>query len=404
MRLRTHVKNEITVLAARGKMAYSRYLLIPEDSESKRRLLELSKCKSVAPLDCYLGLASLPFKISPNAMLDIAYWAQNQGSYQRVEEAITDVMHVNVNDDTVRLVTNFVGGVVFRNDCAKAASAYETLCGGKLRFPMNRKGVLYILADGAALNTRSKDNDGSTWRENKLGEVFASTDMYHWTDKHGNRQRRIMRKEYVPYIGSSSEFKKHLFACAMRGGYGSFKETVLISDGATWIRSMAEELFPDAQQILDYFHLCENVTTFAKHLFNMNEAKYRPWAESVCKRLKESKYRIVLEELEPLKDKVPGNCPVNLYGYISNNVNNIDYVAYEQKGYFIGSGAIESANKTVLQDRLKRAGMRWNVETAQAMLTLKAKSESGLWMDDVIKPFLAFCFATSNSIHSQDYQ
>jgi len=64
------------------------------------------------------------------------------------------------------------------------------------------------------------------------------------------------------------------------------------------------------------------------------------------------------------------------------------YAAYEQKGYFIGSGAIESGNKIILQDRLKRAGMRWNTQTAQAMLTLKTKSESGLWYHDVEIPFI----------------
>jgi hypothetical protein len=54
-----------------------------------------------------------------------------------------------------------------------------------------------------------------------------------------------------------------------------------------------------------------------------------------------------------------------------------------QKGYFIGSGTVESGNKTVLRQRLKQAGMRWNVDTAQNLLTLKAKAESGLWHSDV---------------------
>jgi len=383
-------------------MTYSRYLLIPQGPESKKRLLELNKCKSVAPLDCFLGLAGLPFKISPAAMLRIAYWAQNQSSYQRAEGAIEDILHFVVSDDTIRLIANFVGGIVFKNDCAKADAAFEALYGGKLSFPMDKKGVLYIQADGAALNTRLKDESGSTWRENKLGEVFASTDIHYWTDKRGKKQHRIIKKEYVPYVGSASEFKKHLFACALRGGYGRFKETVLISDGATWIRNMTEEIFPDAQQILDYYHLCENVTTFAKHLFGMDETRFRPWAEDICKTLKESKYKQVLRELEAFKNKKPHNCSVNLYGYISNNLKNIDYATYVQKGYFIGSGAIESANKTVLQDRLKRAGMRWNTETAQAMLTLKAKAESSLWAADVERPFLAHCAFLSNSIYSKN--
>jgi hypothetical protein len=360
--------------------------------------MKLAGAKSVAPLDCYLGLAGLPFKITPAAMLRIAYWAQNQCSYQRAEDAISEISRIKVNDDTVRLVANFVGDVVFGNDSQKADEAFAALDSGKLHFPKDRDGVLYIQTDGTALNTRLKDETGSTWRENKLGEVFSSKDIHYWTDKKGKRQHRILKKEYVSYIGTASEFKKHLFACALRGGYGRFKETVLLSDGAAWIRNMAEELFPDAQHILDFFHLCENVNTYAKHIFNMDEPKYKAWAKDICDRLKTSGYRDVLTELEPFRNKKPHNCPVNLYGYISNNINNIDYASYEKKGYFIGSGAIESGNKIVLQDRLKRAGMRWNTATAQAMLTLKSKVESNLWSLDVEKPFLSHCRSLSDPL------
>jgi hypothetical protein len=43
---------------------------------------------------------------------------------------------------------------------------------------------------------------------------------------------QILKKEYTSYIGSNKEFEKHIFACAVRNGYGYYKETVLISDGA----------------------------------------------------------------------------------------------------------------------------------------------------------------------------
>ena len=391
MRLRTHIRTPLTILTSHGQVSFLRYYLKPQDKESMEKLVSLNGAKSIAPLDSYLGLAGLPFKITPNAMLKIAFWAQNQLSFQRAEEAIAEVMHVKVSNDTIRLVTNFVGKVVFECDCKRANEAYAALNGGKVSFPGNRKGVLYIQTDGAALNTRLKDEAGSTWRENKLGEVFSSKDIHFWTDKKGKQQHRLLKKEYVSYLGSVSEFKKHLLACALRGGYGCFKDTVVLSDGATWIRNMVEELFPDAQQILDYYHLCENVNTYAKYLFNMDEAKYRPWARDICGKLKDSKYKQVLEELAPLKSSVPASCPVNLIGYITNNRNNIDYVEYEKKGFFIGSGAIESGNKLILQDRLKRAGMRWNIHTAQAVLSLKSKAESDVWLSDVQIPFLSYC-------------
>ena len=346
-------------------------------------MLAAEGVKSVAPLDCYLGIAGLPFKMTVEMMLRLAYWAQNQCSYQAAEKTVSDIDGIYVNDDTIRLVTNHIGGIVFAEDWRRAEEAYSLLDSGRLPYTRNKKGVLYIQTDGAALNTRHRNNDGSTWRENKLGVVFSSDNIREWTDRHGDRQHKIQKREYTSYIGGVSEFKKLLLSCAIRNGYGSYKETVLIADGATWIRNMREELFPDAQQILDYFHLCENVYNFAKSIFTMNELKYRPWAKDICYALRKSETTRVLKEIKSLASKTKDFLAVDLHGYILNNINHIDYKTYEQKGYFIGSGAIESGNKVVLQRRLKQAGMRWNTKTAQNMLTLTAKNESGLWLRDV---------------------
>ena len=215
--------------------------------------------KSIAPFDCYLGIAGLPFKMTVEMMLRLAYWAQNQCSYQDAEDTVCNIDGIYVNDDTIRLVANHVGNIIFEQDCRRAEEAYALVNSGKMPYTRDKAGVLYIETDGAALNTRLKDNNNSSWRENKLGVVFSSDNIRFWTDKHGDRQHKIQRREYTSYIGSVDEFKKHLFSCAIRNGYGLYKETVLLSDGAAWIRNMREELFPDAQHILDYYHLCEAV-------------------------------------------------------------------------------------------------------------------------------------------------
>lgn len=346
------------------------------------RLLALEHVKSIAPLDCYLGIENLPFKISAGLMLRCAYWAQNQCSYQAAEDILKKVYGIKVNDDTVRLVTNYIGKIVFDEDCRKAEEAFEKLDSGKLQLTQKRKGTLYIETDGAALNTRHKDAEGSTWRENKLGVVFSTENIHYWKGKDGERKHQITSREYISYVGSAQEFKKHLFVCALRNGYGEYKETVILSDGAAWIANMAEELFPDAQHILDYFHLSENVYTYAKAKFRMDETKYRPWAVAICEKLKEGDCESVLKDLD---EKEQYGNTVNLYHYIKTNIHHIDYPVYKAKGYFIGSGAIESGNKVVLQKRLKQSGMRWNPETAQYLLTLKSKNESGLWEKDVVK-------------------
>jgi hypothetical protein len=325
--------------------------------------------------------------MTPEVMLNAAYWAQSQDSYQEAEDAVFRAHQLKINDDTIRQVTNYIGNIIFQEDCRQAEDAFYRLSSGKLRFPARKKkGILYIEADGATLNTRSKDEDGSSWRENKLGILFSTDNIYTWTNHKGEKQRQINKREYIAYFGSISEFKKHLFSCALKNGYGKYEKTILIGDGATWIRNMHEELFPDALQIFDYYHLCENVNKFAKHLFGTQTSQCSEWANQICTLLKKSKWDDVLNDLK--NRKIPPNSPVDLYGYINNNITSIDYNHYINEGYFIGSGAIESGNKSVLQQRLKQAGMRWNIQTAQCLLTLRAKYKSNLWVQEVERPIL----------------
>jgi len=88
---------------------------------------------------------------------------------------------------------------------------------------------------------------------------------------------------------------------------------------------MVEEFFPDAQQILDFFHLSENVHEYAKYYFKMDGSKYKPWTERTCASLRESRSADVLKELKSHDSGHMDKCPVNLYGYITNNIRNIDY-------------------------------------------------------------------------------
>jgi hypothetical protein len=183
----------------------------------------------------------------------------------------------------------------------------------------------------------------------------------------------------MPCLGSVEQFKGYLLECAVRNGYGRYEQTILVSDGAGWIRNMGEELFPDALQILDFYHLAENIYSFGKYLFPGDPKQYTPWAEELIELLRNSRGEEVLRRLEGYKGKTLPAGVVNPYTYIEHNRNKIDYAEYKRRGYYIGSGPVESGNKSVVQKRCKQAGMRWNEGNAQEMVTLKAKEESGMW-------------------------
>ena len=87
----------------------------------------------------------------------------------------------------------------------------------------------------------------------------------------------------------------------------------------------------------------------------------------------------LIEILKPYAGKKMPPGILNLHTYLSNHHECMHYPEYRWKGYFVGSGAQESANKYVMQDRMKLQGMRWNKQTGQGMLSLKAKYEADRW-------------------------
>jgi hypothetical protein len=110
---------------------------------------------------------------------------------------------------------------------------------------------------------------------------------------------------------------------------------------------MGEELFSGALQILDFYHPAENIYRFGKYLFPGEPKQYTPWAEELIELLRNSRGDEVLRRLEPYKGKTFLGGVVNPYTYIEHN--KIYYAEYKRRGYYIGSGPIESGNKTVVQ-------------------------------------------------------
>jgi hypothetical protein len=162
-----------------------------------------------------------------------------------------------------------------------------------------------------------------------------------------------------------------------------FGNIVGVGDGAQWIWNMCEELFPDAVRIPDFYHFSENVNQYAKFIYPNDEINRKRWVKQV---LDAATSGNVNEAVDLVEEKKIENLPVgvvNLYTYIINNRQRIDYKAFKDNGYYIGSGAIESANKMVIQQRMKQSGMRWSVSGGQYISALRTKHESGLW-DDVV--------------------
>ena len=381
MKLSNQGRYRIEILTLCGKIEYWRTQLIPADKESAEKLLELEGIKSIYPLDCALNIDRLPFKITIDAMIAIAREAVKAKSYEEAAREFEHHYKVPISSTQVKRVTEYIGGIVQEINAKAAEDAMKAQAQSFDRRTRRRRAndVLYIEIDGAMVNTRIMQG-GSTWMECKLAVAFHSRDIHYWTSKSGKKCHKILKRDYAGFIGSNSDFEPYLAALADRYDAIHCSEVVVISDGAPWIAGTVGRLLPDhTVHILDLFHVKEKVGDFAKYIFKNKENEYTPWAEKINDLIEDGKVDEVIREVEKYKDqKFPPGVP-NLYVYLVNHRGQMNYPLYRSKGYFVGSGAIESANKQVMQSRLKLQGMRWYVSSAQCMLALKMMLESERW-------------------------
>ena len=149
-------------------------------------------CKDI-PLDERLNLSDLPHKMTKGLMLEAAYYGQNQSSFSDASEMLNRALRMEISKETMRVVTEEIGRMVFESDTKKAAHALENMHEIEYEPEKNKKSVLYIMTDGASVNTRVKDENGSTWRENKTVIAFTDKDMI----KRKDGSHIIVKKEYA---------------------------------------------------------------------------------------------------------------------------------------------------------------------------------------------------------------
>jgi hypothetical protein len=133
-------------------------------------------------------------------------------------------------------------------------------------------------------------------------------------------------------------------------------------------------------QILDFFHALEKLGEFASKQFVDQEIKQK-WMSDQKERLLDNGVDEVIEILAQLKgrNKEAEKLRIDVIRYYQNNKVRMQYKTYLSAGYLIGSGPIESAHRSVVQQRLKLSRQRWSEKGAQQIVNLRAYQKSNRW-------------------------
>jgi Uncharacterised protein family (UPF0236) len=280
--------------------------------------------------------------------------------YAQAPELLQQTLGISVSTSQVYRVTDTYGAELKKREDDK-----------RLLPLLTNNETLYMQFDGSFIFSREEG-----WKEVKVGRLFKSTDCF----RSDGKRSWIRSSQYMAHLGDHQTFIGH--ADTLIESFGPLgNRLVCISDGATWIRNWIEDSYPNALSILDYYHACEYLYEFANATF-ATEAKVKKWVGRQKELLLEGKLHWVIRNIR--NQSSTEACTKKILDYYAANQNRMDYKRYLKIGSgIIGSGAIESAHRTVVQKRLKLSGQRWTKVGAQNMLQLRVTKMNNQWREVV---------------------
>lgn len=279
-------------------------------------------------------------------------------SYEKGSEIAAHLLNLEVSDSKIYRLTDAVG-----------EKSGEWLEEEDLRDTISKESVIYAQMDGSMILTREH-----SWKEVKLGRVFGSSDLYE-----ENKKRNWLKdSEYLAHLGDHRTFED-AFSRILDQYSDKDENLVFINDGAKWQWNWISAEYPQATQILDFYHAMEHIGSFISLL--KNGAEKTEYMEQIGRCLKHEGIEACWQKLEQLdcRTKTQISEKQKLKIYFDNNRCRMDYPQYLKRGLLIGSGAIESAHRTVIQRRMKLSGQRWSERGAKNMLHLRVLNMSGHW-------------------------
>lgn len=219
-----------------------------------------------------------------------------------------------------------------------------------------------------------------------VAETASATTLPQAAGASPTAKRPRMQARYLAGLLSLAALGLLMRKQAAQVGMESAEQWIALSDGGSGLEDFLRSNFnrADLVVILDFWHAASYLETLARAMYPDDEEKRTTIAQAWCHTMKHeggAAILKVLKELQLPRKKTVREAHTDAVRYTENNVHRMDYPSYLKQGWHIGSGAIESACKTVVGQRLKLAGMRWreygtdNVSHLRALL----KSEKDQW-------------------------
>jgi hypothetical protein len=285
----------------------------------------------------------------------------------------------------VELLADFCGVVISRETarrlCEGAGKLYEEYQTEEVErlereLPENGGGLPHaqVSVDGAMVGLV-----GGEWAEVKTLAIGSITQK---PNEKGEQESHCEQLSYFSRLMEAEQFGRAALVETWRRGLSESSKVSAVMDGAEWLQGFIDFHCPKATRILDFPHAAQRIAGIGEAILGAGSAEAKTWLAEKSAQLKHKGAEGLLAELEQLQVAHPTNSVVleNL-NYLKKRQSQIEYAQFRAEGHPIGSGIVESANKLVVQARLKGAGMHWQRVNVNAMLALRNLECNGRWQE-----------------------
>lgn len=243
---------------------------------------------------------------------------------------------------------------------------------------LERPQTLCIATDGVKVPMREG------WQEAKVVTVFDYDVTPGGSDPEPGRISKSARVEHCEQTG------QRMYAQAQLRGAEYAERIVVIGDGAEWIWNQSAEHFPQAIEIVDWYHATEHLWEVANTVYGQGSEQACAWQKQREAELWEGQVEEVLNAMRELfwskrrrerdfrGSEAEHVLQTNL-AYFENHRKRMDYARFRREKLPLGSGTVESACKHYVAQRCKRSGMKWNKKGLHAVLELRSALVSDDW-------------------------
>lgn len=319
------------------------------------------------PLDEELGL--LPGHLTPT----LHSWLVRLSAalpFAAAAAFLSEVTHTSLSEGSAQRLT-YAAGTTLVAQQTHAANQIVTEMPAALPGPA----CLLLSADGAMVPLV-----GGAWAEVK---TLVAGAVAHDPTPDGPPVVRTTQLSSFSRMAPAEAFIPWATVETYRRGVERAGQVVAISDGAEWIQALFDLQCPQAQRILDFPHAAQRLSAIAAAVLGEDTPAAQTWAATQCHTLKQQGLTPVLAAIDQLVATPAAADTVAAHrAYLAKRHALMDYPAYQAAGWPIGSGCVESANKLVVEARLKGAGMHWAREHVNPMVALRNVVCSDRWAED----------------------